>query len=243
MNAPRSHRRSALSLCLAFAVGAGALGAACGGAPTTPAVPPTPSSTAPVASSASMPETPAPTASASATPPAPTASATPPIAEPSGPTESVALGPSEMLADLKAAKVDLTKDRDLGKLPIDKKKAVMRLFVKALGMKGCEGCHVEHDFKADTTNKLVAAQMWNHFVRDLRMKGGQPIFCDSCHHGHEELLARGDRKALSKFMRENYEAKLERSDKKEHNCETCHGDPFEGEIFEKVWKVPAVAAK
>jgi hypothetical protein len=113
----------------------------------------------------------------------------------------------------------------------------MKLFVKALGMSSCEGCHTAGDFKADTHNKRLATSMWNQFVKGLKAKGGEPLFCDSCHQGHQQLLARGDKKALSAFMKANYEDKLERSDKKEHNCQTCHSDPFEGKIFAKLWKI------
>ena len=45
------------------------------------------------------------------------------------------------------------------------------------------------------------------------------------------MLDRTDKKALSKWMDANFVAKLKRRDKKEHGCETCHGDPFEGHIL------------
>jgi hypothetical protein len=79
--------------------------------------------------------------------------------------------------------------------------------------------------------------MWTHFVRGLRAKGGGAVFCDSCHQGKQKLLARGDKKALAKFMEQNYQDKLERADKKDHSCETCHSDPFEGKIFAKLWGI------
>ena len=50
----------------------------------------------------------------------------------------------------------------------------MPLFVKALGMQNCLGCHVEGNFKADTHNKRMAGAMWSHFVRALRTKTGAP---------------------------------------------------------------------
>ncbi len=142
-----------------------------------------------------------------------------------------------MLEDLKALGIDPQHPGKLESIKGAKKRKVMGLFVKALGMSGCDGCHVHGDFEADTPNKRLAGAMWNHFVADLRMKGGSPVFCDSCHQGKSNLLARSDKKALSKFMQANYESKLERVDGKDHNCETCHSDPFEGKIFEKVWKV------
>src|SRR5205085_2164174 len=83
--------------------------------------------------------------------------------------------------------------------------------VKALGMSNCAGCHLPGDFKASTHNKDMASAMWTHFVQGLRAKGGGTLFCDSCHQGQQKLLARGDKKALSKFMEANYQDKLERA--------------------------------
>jgi len=166
-----------------------------------------------------------------------------PIAAPASPekraplTESIPIGPSQMLGDLKAIGIDPAHPGMLSKLEMDKKKKVMKLFVKSLGMASCEGCHVAGDFKADTHNKRLAASMWDHFFKGLKAKGGDPVFCDSCHQGHEELLVRGDKKALAGFMKANYEEKLERTDKKDHSCETCHSDPFEGKVFAKLWKI------
>src|SRR5438552_3573380 len=82
-----------------------------------------------------------------------------------------------------------------------------------------------------------ASAMWTHFVQGLRAKGGGALFCDSCHQGRQKLLARGDKKALAKFMEANYQDKLERADKKDHSCETCHSDPFEGKVFAKLWGI------
>ena len=142
-----------------------------------------------------------------------------------------------MLAEIKAIGINLDKPGDLSKIDLSKKRKLMPFFVKALGMKGCTGCHVEGDYKAPTHNKEMASAMWTHFVRDLRAKGGGALFCDSCHQGKQKLLVRADKKALSLFMRANYEEKLERANKKEHSCETCHSDPFEGKIFTTLWKI------
>ena len=38
-------------------------------------------------------------------------------------------------------------------------------------------------------------------------------------------------------MHENYEEKVQRTSKKDHGCETCHSDPFEGKVFAKLWKI------
>jgi hypothetical protein len=168
--------------------------------------------------------------------------ATPNETAPSLPAPAAAVAntdivPSKMVADIKAIGIDLAKPGDLAKMDMSKKKKLMPFFVKALGMSGCEGCHVAGDFKAPTHNKQMASGMWNHFVRDLRAKGGGAMFCDSCHQGKQKLLDRSDKKALAKFMTANYQDKLDRADQKEHSCTTCHSDPFEGKVFAKVWKV------
>ena len=193
---------------------------------------------------------PAGSGSASAAPSSPTAplrSETSPAGAPSGaapaPSEgsataaSVPIVPSKMIADIKAIGIDLANPPDLAKLDLAKKRKLMPFFVKALGMTNCEGCHVAGDFKAPTHNKHMASAMWTHFVRELRAKDGGALFCDSCHQGKQKLLVRTDKKLLSTFMRDNYEDKLARANKKDHSCETCHGDPFEGKVFAKLWKV------
>jgi hypothetical protein len=172
------------------------------------------------------------------TAPAETAAPAPAAPEkPVAPTTSIAVGSSQMLGELKAIGIDPAHPGDLGKIEMSKKKKLMKLFVKSLGMASCEGCHVPGDFKADTHNKKLATSMWDHFVKGLKAKSGEPVFCDSCHQGHTQLLVRDDKKALSQFMKANYEDKLERSDKKDHSCGTCHSDPFEGKVFAKLWKI------
>ena len=36
-------------------------------------------------------------------------------------------------------------------------------------------------------------------------------------------------------MEENFVEKLKRNDGKEHNCETCHGDPFDDSFLDN-WR-------
>jgi hypothetical protein len=50
---------------------------------------------------------------------------------------------------------------------------------------------------------------------------------------------RADNKTLQKFMASDYEHKLTRADKKDHECSTCHGEGMETKIIEKLWKIPA----
>jgi hypothetical protein len=221
--------RSSAHLVLLAAVLGAALAAACGGsAPGAQSpVTATPATSAQAATSAAPDAGEAPGAASASTAEA-TAVA---------PPASVDIMPSKMLGDVKALGIDLANAGDLSKMDHSKKKKLMPLFVKALGMTGCDGCHVTSDFKADTHNKRMATAMWSHFVRDLRVKGGGTLFCDSCHQGKEKVLARTDKKVLSVFMHANYEDKLQRADKKEHNCDSCHSDPFEGKIFAKLWKI------
>src|SRR4051812_19975775 len=221
-----AHALLALSVCTALA-------AACGGGAPPAATTPAEKTAAPA-----VPAQDGGASAASIAPPSTVDAGAPSGPEKTaGPSTSVGLAPSQMLTELKAIGIDPAHPGELGKLEMGKKKKVMKLFVKSLGMASCEGCHAPGDFKADTHNKRMATAMWDHFVKGLKTKGGEPIFCDSCHQGHEELLVRGDKKALSAFMKENYEDKLARTDKKDHSCETCHSDPFEGKVFAKVWKI------
>jgi len=214
-------------LLLATTLFTAAILAACGASAPPPGAP-----AAPLPSASAEPAAPS-------APPAVTSSAAPEGAPAPqvAPATNVEIVPSKMVAEIKAIGIDLDKAGDLSKLDMAKKKKLMPFFVKALGMSSCEGCHVAGDFKASTPHKQMASAMWSHFVRDLRMKGGGALFCDSCHQGKEHLLARSDKKALAAFMQANYEDKLERANKKSHGCETCHADPFEGKIFAKLWKM------
>jgi hypothetical protein len=146
--------------------------------------------------------------------------------------------PSAMAADLQALGLDPKALPKLNKLEPDKLRKLMKTFTRSLGAV-CADCHVENDFAAPTPRKNIAAQMWDHFARDMALADGALLYCDSCHQGHiTPLLDRHDKKALSAWMDENYVDKLKRKDAKEHSCETCHGDPFEGQ-FVKTWAATA----
>lgn len=154
-----------------------------------------------------------------------------------GPKASVALQASAMLSKIGEIGLDPKKLPKLADLPMGQKKKVMQLFNASLGME-CTDCHVAGDFKKETRNKQIARHMWDEFVLPLRDAKGGPIFCDSCHAGHERVLARGDLEALKKFMEDNYEHGLTRADGHEHECATCHGEEMEMRIIEKRWKLP-----
>jgi hypothetical protein len=135
-----------------------------------------------------------------------------------------------MTSDLQAIGLDAKTLPTLAKLEPEKLRKVMRTFTKSLGMK-CGDCHNESDFSAPTPMKKIASHMWDDYVRALAMNDGSPIYCDTCHQGRPKLLDRHDKKALSKWMDANFVSKLTRRDKKDHGCETCHGDPFEAHIL------------
>ena len=117
----------------------GALAACGGGAPQ----PQTPSTEKTSAVDAGAPPAVAEPAKPGA--PAPTAPA------PGGAAASTDIVPSKMIADIKAIGIDLASPGDLSKMDMSKKKKLMPFFVKALGMSGCDGCHVAGDFKAPRT--------------------------------------------------------------------------------------------
>jgi hypothetical protein len=227
----RKHQLPASALLLATTLVTAAI-AACGGGnenttgPQTPSATPSASGTAPAGTSS----TPTPTPSGSTTPAgtgSSTASTPPSTIGPMKPIKA-----SAMEADLKAIGLDIKKLPPLNKLEPDKLRKVMQTFKTSLGVQ-CTGCHDANDFKAATPNKKVATHMWNDWVRGLTMEDGSPLYCDSCHQGSAKFLDRHDKKALSGWMDANFVSKLKRADKKEHGCETCHGDPFEPKLLDK----------
>lgn len=153
------------------------------------------------------------------------------------PKTSVAIGATDMLDDLQQIGIDPTKDTELSKIDIGKKRKLMRLFAKSLGT-DCSGCHAD-DFAEDTTNKKIARHMWSDFVAVLRDDKGAPIFCDTCHQGKMKIIARDDDKVLAAFMKANYVDKLTLAPgakNTEHKCASCHGDPFDPDIFKNKFK-------
>ncbi len=197
--------------------------AACGGAQPEP--PQTPSAT-PSASAAPTTASSVSSAVPLNTPPGP--AGTPPFA---GLMKPIAA--STMASDLQAIGLDPKALPPLNKLDPATLRKVMRTFTRALGAK-CTDCHDDADYALPTPMKTIAEHMWNDYVRALSFDPPtQPLYCDSCHQGRGKILDRHDKKALGKWMDQNFVAKLKRVDGKEHNCETCHGDPFDGNILGK----------
>jgi hypothetical protein len=170
-------------------------------------------------------------ASTASPPPASSALATKPSVPPTMPK----MHATAMEADLKEIGLDPAALPPIAKLPPNQLRKVMKTFTKALGVP-CAGCHDTNDFRAATPQKKIATHMWNDFTRGLALEGGGAIYCDSCHEGHKDVLDRRDLKALGERMEQTYVKPLKRTDGRDHTCETCHGDPFEGKIFTKLWK-------
>ncbi|HEX3770296.1 MAG TPA: cytochrome c3 family protein [Polyangiaceae bacterium] len=135
--------------------------------------------------------------------------------------------PTAMVDDLHALGLDLAKLPPIEKLEPRTLRGVMKLMAKSLGVK-CNDCHQEGDYAAPTRRKKIAAHMWDEFAAKLALGSSgapdAPVFCDSCHQGRVVLLDRHDKKALSKWMDDNFVVKLNRRDGKEVECETCHVD-------------------
>lgn len=208
--------------------------AACGGGMAQPQTASGPGNEGTAQGSASASGSAAPTASGLASS-SPSGSPSAGTAASPSPATSAFAGPmkpvmaSAMIADLQALGLDPKNLPPLNKLEPDKLRKVMRTFTKALGVK-CADCHVESDFAAATPMKKIATGHWDEFVRKLSSESGAPVYCDSCHEGRSKLLERSDKKALGAWMDANLVDHFKRRDGKEHNCETCHGDPFEGKM-------------
>ena len=212
----------ALTLVMGMAGLAAACGSGDGGQGIGPRAPGT--GTAPAASG-SVPAKPGPSGSPNATSPAGTVSL----------QMARGITPTAMANELKELGLDPKALPPLSKLDPTTLRKVMKTFTRSLGVQ-CNGCHDTKDFKAPTAQKKIATHMWNDFARGLAFEDGAPVYCDSCHGGHKEFLERRDTRRLGDWMTQNYTGKLKRIDGNEHTCETCHGDPFEGDIFGTVWK-------
>jgi hypothetical protein len=156
-----------------------------------------------------------------------------------GGKKSTPIRESKMLEDVKKIGLDIKKLPDFDKMPMAQKKKLMPLFQKAMGYGDCWGCHVKDDYKAETRHLKITRGMWKHFVVAVRDEKGGAVFCDTCHEGSDKNLDRSDRKAVEKFMEDEYEHKLTKSDKKAMECTTCHTDTMEMKIIEKVWGIAA----
>lgn len=140
-----------------------------------------------------------------------------------------------MEAELREIGLDPRDLPPLSKMDPAMLRKVMKPFAKSLGVQ-CSHCHDTKSFKAPTPNKKIATHMWNDFVRGLAFQDGSPLFCDSCHGGKATFLDRSQMPALAEYMTANYVSLLARTDKKEHGCATCHGEPFEGKILYRMRK-------
>lgn len=152
--------------------------------------------------------------------------------------------PSKLEADLKAAGLDPANLPDFetliagfeatpggGEAVAEAAKPLMTLFATSLGLE-CKSCHSGPQYAVPVARRNVVAGMWNSFVRELRLKRGGLLFCDSCHQGKESFLVREDEKGLAAWMATNFAKGLVSKTGAENTCTTCHGEPFKGEFLD-----------
>jgi hypothetical protein len=156
------------------------------------------------------------------------------------PALSASLPPmkSSMLAELVALGLEPTKLPKLDAMDESTKKKLMPLLQRSLGYGSCTGCHAPGDLHKETRQTKIAEEMWDHFVVELRDAKGGAVFCDSCHQGKADVLARGNLDTLNQFMDDHYVSGFTRADGEEHGCSTCHGGEFEMKIIDKLWEIP-----
>jgi hypothetical protein len=143
-----------------------------------------------------------------------------------GKGEMRSMASTRMSAQLASVGLDPKKLPPLEQLDKSQRLLVMETFSAALGVP-CSGCHADPDFRADTRRKRVAKRMWNDFVRGLAFDNGDVLYCDSCHNGQLFSLDRRDKDKVADFMASEFVGRLKRTDNKDHDCGTCHGDPPE----------------
>ncbi len=136
------------------------------------------------------------------------------------------ISPTRMADALASVGLDPKKLPPLEQLDKSQRLLVMETFNTALGIP-CSGCHSDPDFRADTRRKRVAKRMWNDIVRGLAYDNGDLLYCDSCHNGALFMLDRRDKDKVAEFMSNEFVGRLKRTDGKDHDCGTCHGDPPE----------------
>ena len=152
---------------------------------------------------------------------------------PPAPPRMAALGVSTMDADLRAAGLDPANLPAFEALTPLQVRRVMSTFTRSLGF-ACTDCHEQQDYRAPTRTKRIAVRMWNEMVRPNAIEGAGALYCDSCHQGQGRFLDRSDKKAVAGYMSDNYTDKLKRGpEKKDIECETCHGDPVDPTFLAK----------
>jgi MYXO-CTERM domain-containing protein len=138
--------------------------------------------------------------------------------------------PSTMANELRAVGLDPENLPPFAELTPRQLHRVMSTFTRSLGF-ACTDCHDPNDHRVPTRMKAITVQMWNEFTRPYVMEGRGAAYCDSCHQGQARFLERSDRKKVAAFMADNFTALLARRDKKDVECETCHGEPFEARLL------------
>ena len=146
--------------------------------------------------------------------------------------------PTRMADALASVGLDPKKLPPLEQLDKSQRLLVMETFTTALGIP-CSGCHADPDFRADTRRKRVTKRMWNDIVRGLTYDNGDLLYCDSCHNGALFMLDRRDKDKVADYMSNEFVGRLKRTDGKDHDCGTCHGDPPEFAFLSEWRESPA----
>ena len=223
-------RSSALSAALVVSLGAASLVAACGNPPAAEVPPPPPaSSTMPGADK--KPDAPP----AGDKKPGPAAAGDKKPDVPPGMGEMPTFAPSKMGEMLKEAGLDINNLKPMKSMKTAEKSKVMKAMSASVGRE-CKDCHDLGDYKKQTPNKQIATHMWDEYVVPNKAAAGGPVFCDSCHQGKPKFLVK-DKEVVKVWMDANMVKAIERKDKAEQACATCHTDVFEMKIIEKLWKI------
>jgi len=160
-----------------------------------------------------------------------------------GPSRAMpTLGPTTKLPDLLALGLDPKQLPGLHDIPTIAMKPLMETFDDSLDA-CCEDCHVKNDPRAPTKAKRISGEMWRRFTQELVTRDGSPVYCDSCHRGTLRFLDRRDPAALRAWMRDNYVAGLRKRDGGAVECATCHGEPFEPKLIERLWQTGGEARR
>ena len=135
-------------------------------------------------------------------------------------------------AELRAAGLDPRALPPFEALEPRQLRRVMGTFTQSLGF-ACTDCHDRADYRAPSRAKTMAARMWNEMTRPYTLDGGGAVYCDSCHHGQGVFLNRTSKDTVGAFMSDNFTGKLKKAKGEDVECETCHGEPFDGRFLSK----------
>lgn len=115
-------------------------------------------------------------------------------------------------------------------------RTIMQRVAKSLGV-GCDYCHDETDYAADTPNKRVANWMATELSPRLAKRGPGAVTCADCHaaDGHGKAKILGNPRSRSRAIEWMTTVLVERFDAAAGGplfCKTCHGGPVGSPTFQ-----------